>query len=271
VHRITGRFIPPSPLGSTAIAAFVLAAAGCAGVAAAACRIESPTHRVTVLELYTSEGCNSCPPADRWLSRLRDRNLEAQMVPLAFHVDYWNSLGWVDPFSQPTFSARQHSVAERNRSRVVYTPQLVLDGRDWRSWREADELSARLTTLNAETPGASIRASARLAVDHIEVKGTVTFGEAAHARAALTWLAVYEDGLTSAVAAGENGGRTLDHDYVVRALIGPLHAAVDSVVALDKSIPLGARWKPQRLGIAVFSEVGPTGRILQAASASGCF
>lgn len=270
MHQITERPTAPNPIRRTRLAAIVLAAVACPGVAAAACRIESPAHRVTVLELYTSEGCNSCPPADRWLSRLRDRSLDARVVPLAFHVDYWNGLGWVDPFSQARFSARQHGVAERNRSRVVYTPQLVLDGRDWRGWRGTDELSARLIALNAETPSASIRANARLAKDGIEVKGTVTLGEASRTPNVVTWIAVYENGLTSAVAAGENGGRTLGHDYVVRALIGPLRAAGDGMVALDNSIPLGAAWTPDRMGIAVFSESASTGRVLQAASATGC-
>jgi len=270
MHRIAARSIPSNPNWMLGLASVALAALVYGGRAEAACSIESPAHRVTVLELYTSEGCNSCPPADRWMSTLRDGRPDTRVVPLAFHVDYWNDLGWVDPFSQPVFSARQHGVAERNRSRVVYTPQLVLDGRDWRGWRAADELSARLSALSAETSEASIRANARLALDNVEVKGTVTLDDKARAPAAATWLAVYEHGLTTAVIAGENRGRTLNHDYVVRALVGPLRAAGDGVVALEMSIPLGAGWKRDRLGIAVFAESASTGRILQAASASGC-
>jgi len=96
------------------------------------CAAASGASRASLLELYTSEGCSSCPPADRWLSGLRGRDdLLGRLVPLAFHVDYWNDLGWEDRFAKPEYSARQGSISRRNRSRSVYTPQFVLDGRDW--------------------------------------------------------------------------------------------------------------------------------------------
>jgi len=275
VQRIANSFPPPAGYRLRRLVGPLLAGLTCSHLAAAACTFESPAHRLTVLELYTSEGCNSCPPADRWLSGLRDRALDAQVLPLAFHVDYWNDLGWIDRFSQPAFSARQHGVAERNRSGFVYTPQLVLDGRDWRGWRGTQELSARLKAINAEAPGAAIRAGARLIGDSVEVTGSVALsdragGEQARAAAALTWISIYEQGLSTTVGAGENRGRTLTHDYVVRALVGPLRAGVDRLIALNASIALRADWKRERLGIAVFTEDAATGRVLQAASASGC-
>jgi hypothetical protein len=258
----------PGTIGGPVLAVFAAAWAW-AGDALGACTIESPAHRATVLELYTSEGCNSCPPADRWLSRLREQGPEKKVLPLAFHVDYWNDLGWVDRFSQPVFSARQRQVAGRHRSGVIYTPQMVLDGQDWRGWR-SDDLSARLRSINGERPGATIRGGALISGPSVEVHGTAQLADRKQAGAVAAWLALYEQGLVTAVAAGENRGRTLQHDYVVRALIGPLRAGADGSIALDGSIPLNAEWKRERLGIAAFAEHNVTGRVLQAASAAGC-
>jgi len=97
------------------------------------CESRSAARRVALIELYTSEGCNSCPPADRWLSSLQARGFNAdRMVPLAFHVDYWDYLGWRDRFAQAGFSVRQRAQAGRGGARSVYTPQLLLNGADLR-------------------------------------------------------------------------------------------------------------------------------------------
>ena len=139
-----------------------LAALWVASLAAARaeqCTLQSTAHRVTVLELYTSEGCSSCPPADRWLSGLPQRGVGPNAaVLLAFHVDYWNRLGWPDRFSQARFSQRQNDVAERNRSRQVYTPQLLLDGRNLRAGTLPDDLTAGSDRSTRNTARAVIRA-----------------------------------------------------------------------------------------------------------------
>jgi len=108
----------------------------CGGAALAAepvpgCSAHSGAIVPHVVELYTSEGCSSCPPADRWLAGLRDR---PDVVPLAFHVDYWDRLGWVDRHASPLWTRRQHEVVARAGARAVYTPQVLLDGRDYRGW-----------------------------------------------------------------------------------------------------------------------------------------
>ena len=120
---------------------FVLLAASDA-VPAAQCSATSAEHRVPLLELYTSEGCNSCPPTDRWFSSLPGKGLTARkVVALAFHVDYWNDLGWSDPFSKPQYSDRQRAASLRNKARFVYTPQLLLDGRDYRRALFLDDIA----------------------------------------------------------------------------------------------------------------------------------
>lgn len=98
--------------------------------------IESPPERVALLELYTSEGCSSCPPADRWLSELKTNNeLWTRVVPVAFHVDYWDYLGWPDRFAAASFSNRQREYALQGAVSTVYTPGLIYNGSEWRDWR----------------------------------------------------------------------------------------------------------------------------------------
>src|SRR5258708_40149645 len=96
---------------------------------------QSSETQTALLELYTSEGCSSCPPAETWLSRLKESpGLWKDFVPVAFHVDYWDRLGWRDPFADRGFSDRQSAYAELWHSENVYTPEFVLNGKDWRAW-----------------------------------------------------------------------------------------------------------------------------------------
>ncbi len=122
---------------------------------AANCVAASGPQRVAVLVLYTSEGCDSCPPADKWVSELPARKFSGDRVlPLAFHVDYWNHLGWTDPFAQAAFSARQRQQSNRRGVNFVVTPQLLLNGQgDYRRGAVFDDFDAKIKAVNA-TPGA---------------------------------------------------------------------------------------------------------------------
>lgn len=154
-----------------------------------------------VVELYTSEGCSSCPPADRWLSSLKGR---PGVVSAAFHVDYWNGLGWKDRFSSPAFTERQQQGVVINGSRQAYTPQIVVNGRDWRG--------ASLPAAPGEA--ARVRLTwTRLASGELRLGAEALPG--APGRIQLWWARV-EDGHQSRVKAGENRGETLNHDSVVR-------------------------------------------------------
>jgi hypothetical protein len=183
-----------------ACASLALAASAAPAPAPAHCSADSGARVPRVVELYTSEGCSSCPPADRWLSGLRSR---PDVVALAFHVDYWDRLGWVDRYADPAWTRRQQAVAARGGVPFVYTPQVLLDGRDYRGWpalpaaerqasvaltlsREGDAYVARVTRLDGAPP------------------------------ALAGYWAVTEDGLVSEIRAGENRGATLSHDAVVR-------------------------------------------------------
>jgi hypothetical protein len=218
---------------------------------AAPCTATSGASRTSLLELYTSEGCSSCPPADRWLSQLP---ANGGVVPLAFHVDYWDRLGWKDPYGQAVFSQRQRS---RNRALGwVYTPQVMLDGQDLRDWQRGlpkpAAALARLTLELALTPAAQ----------HLDVTVTPRF-LASEARAgAQLYLAVTESRLESRVTAGENARRTLRHDHVVRELVGPLPAS-----AQRYRFVLAPEWKRGDLAVTAFV-LDAGGATLQALTAA---
>jgi hypothetical protein len=166
-----------------------------------------------VVELFSSEGCSSCPPADVLLARLdRDQPIAgAEVIALELHVDYWNQLGWTDPFSQAAFSARQRKRAQYMGNAGVYTPQMVVDGQD--EFTGSREMAAR----------SAIERAARTA--HVPVKLaregdaiTIDVGPIATSETTRVMMAVTERGLSTNVPAGENRGRALAHGPVVRSL-----------------------------------------------------
>jgi hypothetical protein len=167
------------------------------------CMASSPRLVAPVVELYTSEGCNSCPPADRWLSRLK---ADPSIVALAFHVDYWDRLGWKDRFASPAFTARQALQQATNGARFSYTPQVVVDGRDRTDWSRAAVPASSRAPATVEVA---------LAQRGDRFVATVTPSANAPQRLAAYW-AITEQGHVTAVKAGENEGATLHHDFVVR-------------------------------------------------------
>ncbi len=183
--------------------AAAMAATSLHAQAAELCSAKSPAASVPLIELYTSEGCNSCPPADRWLSSLKGR---PDVVALAYHVDYWDRLGWKDRFASPAFTQRQSEQLRVNGSRFAYTPQVVIDGQDTHDWsrtRPAADRGMSPVVIELMRDGAN-KVSA-----HVSVVGQTP------ARLAAYW-AVTESGHRTVVKAGENDGATLQHDFVVR-------------------------------------------------------
>lgn len=225
----------------------------CPPLYAGTCGLSSGETRAQLIELYTSEGCSSCPPADRWLSALP---AAATRVPLAFHVDYWDRLGWRDPYGQPGFSQRQRA---RNRGLGwVYTPQVMLDGADHPQWHKGLPAAspvpsrAHLTLTLTQQPGL------------LDVQLTSRFDTPAMARNAQLYVALYENHLHSRVTAGENASRTLRHDYVVRTLAGPLQPG-----DTRHRFRLRPDWRADQLGVAAFV-LDSQGNTLQALARPGC-
>lgn len=239
---------------------------GASAIAAPACVAQSGAQRAVLLELYTSEGCDSCPPADRRLSQFKGQaETGGRLVPLAFHVDYWDRLGWADRFAGPLYTRRQYAMAELARSRLVYTPQFLRNGRDWRG------AGSPLDGIGAMPPAASI--ALEFAVPGsgpLSVNGVVSVAGAAGETTAEVWLALYENNLESQVRAGENSGKTLHHDYVVRRLIGPLAMDKEGRLSLSQQIVPDPGWKRADLGVVAFVQNETSGEILQALQRHAC-
>ncbi len=234
--------------------------------------VTSPSHRVALLELYTSEGCSSCPPADRFLNNLKQEGIsDKQIIPLAFHVTYWDYIGWKDRFAKPQYDARQRALAHKNKQKTVYTPQFVLAGDDFRRYAHfSDEVnklvaskaqvSLSLTIDGAATNNQSI--DSRDEEIHIRLTSDIS---AVKVKAVALYIAVVENNLNSDVRDGENEGEKMQHNYVVRQLSAP-YLQSKSAGSLEQKhiIPLDPEWKKQDLSIVAFAENPDTGEILQA-------
>jgi hypothetical protein len=193
----------------------------------------SPGRRTHLLELYSSEGCSSCPPAEAWLGSLRDApGLWRDFVPVGFHVDYWDRLGWPDRFARREFTARQYAYANRWDRDTVYTPGFVLDGAEWRPAGAA--------------PAASEERAGGLGVEYADDGACrIRFEGAGEGEVHAALLGA---GISSRVRAGENAGRTLRHDFVVLVLkSAPLTAG-----AAELSLPRSADKSVARQALAVW-------------------
>ncbi len=219
--------------------------------AEAACRVQSGVTVPAIVELYTSEGCNSCPPADRWLASIV-RNTPSNVIALAFHVDYWDYIGWKDIYAKPAYGERHRKLVLAAGSTTVYTPQVFVNGRDDRSWH------------HGAVPRASLAARANLAIEsdwspnRVKLRGQVSEArEPLRIRYALT-----ENSITTAVKAGENKGELLTHDAVVRE---HAYVAVDASGAFGADIILPAKLARARSQLHVIAETR-SGEAVAAAS-----
>jgi hypothetical protein len=170
-------------------------------------RFESGPSQVSLLELYTSEGCSSCPPAEAWLSTLSQKpELWKAVVPVAFHVDYWDNLGWKDGFSSREFTQRQRRYAASWGAGSVYTPGFVLNGAEWQAWGRA-------------VPGNENIETGRLVVLAAGSQIKITFSPSRSGGPYSAEIVPLKMNATSRVAAGENQGRTLNHQFIAMNLV----------------------------------------------------
>jgi hypothetical protein len=234
----------------------------------ATCEAKSGQTTAALLELYTSEGCSSCPPADLWLAELPRRGFDAaRLVPLAFHVDYWNYLGWTDRFSQAAFTERQREFARRNNSRSVYTPEFVLSGHEYRRW-SVGGFDTDVERINRQSPRADIALRLERQAQSIKINASSTLKQAPSS--ATLYLALYENNLRSDVRAGENSGRQLAHAFVVHRLIGPLAFDAKGQARFSEALKLDPAWKAADLGVAAFVQEAKGTEILQALALGAC-
>lgn len=241
---------------------------GAAVATESACTARSGEHTTALLELYTSEGCSSCPPADEWLATLPGQHpVPDKLVPLALHVDYWNDLGWVDIYSQKKFSDRQSRRTFLNQGKAIYTPQVVLNGHVLPRWRQQADVTIPL--VNATPAHADITLKMTRQADLVEVEMDARTRNNYKGQAE-AYVAVYERNLVRRIEAGENRGRTLRHDFVVRELHGPAELDKDGAVHFAPRVKLDKGWKPADLGVAAFLQNRDTGEILQTVARTLC-
>jgi hypothetical protein len=253
------------------LAACSIAVTGVARAADQACSAYSGPHTTALVELYTSEGCDSCPPADHWLSSLFSRGFRPdQVVPLSLHVDYWDYIGWKDPYAKGQFSARQRKLAAMRRPVIVYTPQVLLQGRDFRRWG-SDDFGSEVEHINSRAARARIALVIR-AIEPGAIRADLSamLFDPAERKNAAVYLAAYENRLASNVSAGENRGRRLEHDFVVREWVGPIAFGESLKVDESRSLTLLPGADRSNLGVAAFVQNRGTSEVLQALMLPAC-
>ena len=263
---------PILKLSLLALFLIVLATQGRAGAA----NDSSSAPGTAIVELFTSQGCSSCPPADRLLSKIAaDPRYQGKVIPLSFHVDYWNYIGWTDPYSSNRWSDRQRVYAGKVfRSNRIYTPQVVVNGRSECVGNSEGEVARRITeALDAEPAGrVSLAVEPPTPDGHLKIKVGAKLAKAAGSGNRSgnwdLWVAVYESGLSTQVKSGENSSRTLKNDRVVRRLEKALTlpAAAGSEKSGEIVLGLDKRWKVENVGVAAFLQDPATLAIHGAAS-----
>jgi hypothetical protein len=233
-------------------------------LAFAQCTVRSGPNTAALIELYTSQGCDSTPPAERWLSKFVGApGAGSLVIPIAFHVDYWDYLGWKDRYGDARFSDRQRQIARAAGTGSVYTPQVVVGGRDFPAWRggaaaqalESVNLKPARATIELTTRGPSVEATAWLAG-----------GERGGSLALV--IAITQNGIATHVTAGENRGETLRHDFVVRDY---RTARFDGQrVSTQVEFAPRADWILDRMSVVAFVQDTRTGEVLQALSTPVC-
>jgi hypothetical protein len=253
---------------------FAVLALSLGSAQAVQCSAKSPAKTIALVELYTSEGCDSCPPADRWLSSLGPKGFAPdRVVPIALHVDYWDYIGWKDPYALQAHSARQRKMAKLARVAMVYTPQVLLQGQDFRVWRDGGNPGAfeqAVAKINARPAKARISLSLDTRrKEAFEVEAAAELADAPPNAAIALYLGAYENKLVSEVRAGENRGQSLPHDYVVLQWVGPLEFK-GGKLAERHALPLLPKAVPGHSGVVAFVQNRANAEVLQALMLPAC-
>lgn len=223
------------------------------------------TNAPVVVELFTSQGCSSCPPADRLVAEVASRpEYAGRIIALSFHVDYWNRIGWEDPFSSPAWTERQHTYGRALRLDNVYTPQTVVNG--VRQFVGSDRAEFERAIEKAAAPLASTSVSAVRDGSKIRATAKATFERAPEASEYFVVVVLTEREITTVVTRGENSGRTLVNDHVVRRLETParLRGKVGSSADGTVEFDVDPSWKVENLEVVAFVQDPKTMKIVGA-------
>jgi hypothetical protein len=239
--------------------AMALATVSATAADSLSCQATSGKFITPVVELYTSEGCSSCPPADQWLAgQIKRKDISANF--LAFHVDYWDDIGWPDRFANHHYTERQRTRVQQKGSSTVYTPQVMIGEQTGVSWSWPDRSEKYIKQANTELALATLAVQAQGRGAQWRAKVQLS------ARQALSntqwYLAVYQDGLSSQVSAGENSGVLLRHERVVRQWLGPypmvgMNSTKDFNISLPNVAVIG------QTGLLAILENASNGQVLQ--------
>jgi len=226
------------------------------GQAAEAVHFKSESKRTALVELFTSEGCSSCPPAEAWFSTLKTSPaLWKEFVPVAYHVAYWDYLGWKDTFAQEQFTQRQRTYAASWHTDTVYTPGMVLNGKEWRAWHGSTGIPSKVQPDAGELEVSS--ADRRLWQIYFRPNAAIV------GRLEVT-LALLGSGLSSDVKAGENQGRKLAHDFVVIKLKQAPLSPKDGVLTVQVELPVEDQPRTTKLAVAAWITKSGSAEPLQA-------
>lgn len=221
------------------------------------------TRTPVIVELFTSEGCSSCPPADALLARLQRSAPDVEVIPLSEHVDYWNHLGWQDRFSAPLFSMRQQDYGRMFRLDTVYTPEMVVNGAAEFSGSDSARAQREIAKA-AEGPHAvtTISMNGNNSV-HLHVEKTPVAS-----RNVDVFLAITETNLETSVGGGENNGKRLRHVGVVRSLatVGHFDARKAGAYDADAKLALNSEWNKENLKLVMFVQDRSNRKIVGAAT-----
>ena len=235
--------------------------------------VAQANRSLVIIELFTSEGCSSCPPADALLSKLEVNQpiAGAEVIGLEEHVDYWNHDGWIDPYSSGEWTLRQQEYVTRLKSNAPYTPQMVVDGQteftgnNVSKAQETIQQAARQEKTSVSIAG---EASARSNSVTCEVRVANLRGAGDQEKVDV-WLAVTEAGLPTAVTAGENKGQTWEHASIMRSLqkIGSISSRSSLPFVAKPQVKLRPNWKKENLRLVAFVQERKSWRIIGASLA----
>lgn len=205
--------------------------------------ISSNGQQTAVLELYTSEGCSSCPSADRWLAALVEvPNDELDVLALAFHVDYWDYLGWKDRFGSPRYTSRQRQLGSNNNQRTIYTPEFFVDGKEARGTRKVLD---KIRSANKQQAQIQLKLSISKSSDALQIVLQSVTPDAVDKPLQHRYF-VYENQLMSDVTRGENSGERLFHQQVVRYMSPELDLKDNN----QHKITINPEWRLDNIGVA---------------------
>jgi len=207
----------------------------------------SGKQKIPLIELYTSEGCSSCPPADRWISKLTTKDLLwKKYVPIAFHVDYWDYIGWQDPFADPSHTIRQRQYRQQGNTKGVYTPGVLLMGQEWQTWY----LNKDIPVVDWSNVG-DLQVNIEGKVAKIIFKPTENLSNNLSDKLKINFSVLGFD-LISDVSRGENRGKKLIHNFVNLARVRKLSTLNNGEYSWEVDIPSKLKSNAPKLGYAVW-------------------